>query len=124
MNEFSLTDNQRKVLNVAYWMTFYSLLLHLLFFFLAMVANVADLVKLDGPLYFSITSFFTVITLGCVLTMMSYPAIYLSHLWRKHERKKVAVGILVFFFLHILTGYLWYYQREIKKKEIHTFFRL
>lgn len=54
--------------------------------------------------------------------MMSYPIAYLCYLWREGERKKVALGILVVSYLNIFSGYIWYYQREIKQREIEIKF--
>jgi hypothetical protein len=54
----------------------------------------------------------------CILVMAFYAVSYLWRLWKKGYRKEALQGLIIFIFLNILTGYLWFYWSEIKHQKI------
>lgn len=55
----------------------------------------------------------------CVLVMASYPPVYIRQLWLRGDKRSAVLGALVFVLLNILTGYLWFYVREEKQRDIN-----
>ena len=118
MNEFLLHSKHRKFFKAIFWITPISILLNLLFHIVALVAKASGVISLDGEFVYFVGVAISLITVVCVIAMLSYSVIYLYHLWNMKMRAKFAVGILMFIFYNFLIGYLWYYQREIRHKEI------
>ena len=54
----------------------------------------------------------------CVISMASYAIGYVCYLWKSGHRGEAVKGLVTFVFLNILAGYRWYYQSEIKNREI------
>ena len=122
MSEFRLSDNWKKILNISYRMTFYWFLF-IIFMVMAVESLGISEFRIFGKEPFEyILYLFTTVSLVCILIMMSYPLAYLCYLWREGERKKVFLGILVVGYLNIFSGYIWYYQGEIKQREIEIKF--
>ena len=118
MNELLLHERHRKFFKAIFWMTPGSILLNLLFLIVALVAKASGVISLDGEFVYSVGVTISVITVACPIAMLLYPIIYLCHLWKMKMRAKFFVGVLMLIFYSLLIGYLWYYQREIRHKEI------
>ena len=118
MREDILTDRWRRLFKVSYWMTFYLLSLYALFFIIVVVLIAFRLMTREDEILLYVTYAVGCGLFLCVVIMMFYPIVFISYLWRKGEKKKALTGVLVFFILNILTGYLWYYVGEIKRQGI------
>ena len=103
---------------VSYWATFYLFSLYALFFIIVVVLIAFQLMTREDEILLYVTYAIGSGLFLCVIIMMFYPLVFIRYLWRKGEKKKSLTGMLIFFFLNILTGYLWFYIGEIKRQEI------
>lgn len=120
MNEFFLSDTYRKVFRTSFWATPGSIFVNLLFHIAAFAVKGYELIPLTGQFVYFVGMGISLVTVTCVLTMLFYPIIYLYHLWRIGDRVEFILGILMFVLYSLLMGYLWYYQKEIKGKDIQV----
>lgn len=118
MHEEILTDRWRRLFNASFWMTFYLFSLYVLFFIVVVVLIAFGFMTREDEILLYVTYAVGCGLFLCVVIMMFYPLIFISYLWRKGEKKKSLNGMLVFFFLNILTGYIWFFIREVKRQEI------
>lgn len=113
-----LTDRWRMLFRASYWTTFYLFSIYVLFFIFVVVLIAFQLMTREDEILLYVTYVVGCGLLLCVVVMTFYPLVFISYLWRKGEKKKSLAAVLVFFFLNILAGYIWFYIGEIKRQEI------
>ena len=122
MDEFSLSENQREIFRLAFWMGPFGLFFLIFIQVSFVVAGIFITGSAPDPdedpwlLYVMLPPFLTFLL--CVLTIWLYPILYLCHLWRAGERKTCIVSIPVLVLFNALSGFLCFYQGEIKKEKI------
>ena len=118
MEKYTLSPNVKNLVSFCYRGSFI-LWAFYFFYFCVVVTAVAQgwLEKNDEILIFGgypFAIFFAI----CVLVMACYAMGYVLQLWIKGYKKEAMLGLMIFFFLNIITGYLWFYWSEIKQEEI------
>ena len=52
--------------------------------------------------------------LACVVVVNVYPVLFLKDLYKAQEKKRFRFGVFAFVLLNIVTGYLWFFTREVQ----------
>ena len=50
----------------------------------------------------------------CAIVVNLYPILFLRELYEGQEKERFRFGLFAFVLLNIVTGYLWYFTREIR----------
>lgn len=68
----------------------------------------------DGA-YFVYSSYLLAsLILLCILVVNTYPILFLKELYTAQETKRFRFGVFMFVICNLLTGYLWFFTREIQ----------
>ena len=109
----------RKFLRACFYGTFVLLAVSVALFLVAVLLASVGLLSQDSSAVRVVSYCFGASIFFCVLVMASYPPVYIRHLWLRGDKRDAVLGALVFVLLNILTGYLWFYVREEKQREIN-----
>ena len=52
----------------------------------------------------------------CIILMMSYPIIFVAHLWKSGENRRAAACTFRMLICSVLVAYYWFYSMEISKQ--------
>lgn len=68
----------------------------------------------DGNYFVYSTYLLSSMILSCVFVVNTYPVLFLRDLYRAQETKRFRFGVFIFVICNFLTGYLWYFIREVR----------
>jgi hypothetical protein len=88
------------------------------FFLLFVMFVVLGKLNQDDQILIYGAYFFSALIVSCVVFMSTYAIGYLIYLWRSGRKRKAVKGVFMFMLLNIMTGYIWFYWAEIKKRDI------
>lgn len=117
MGEFCLQEKYRKIFWASFWMTPWLILVNVLIYIASLAAKDFGL-DIHNKFVDFVGIGISSVTAVCIVVMLFYPMTYLYYLWQVGEKAKFVFGVLMFIFYSLVAGYLWYYQKEIKGKDI------
>lgn len=68
----------------------------------------------DGRYFVYSTYLLGSLILLCILVVITYPVLFLRELYKAQETKRFRFGVFVFIVCSLLTGYLWFFTREMQ----------
>ena len=129
MSDYVLTPKLRRFFCLCYKSTFFLFLLYFIFYlaFIAIMFTIAtpraDLKAMENnQVLLGVTYAVGILLIFCIVSMAFYAFGYLWQLWQENQKKEVLKGLVIFIFLTMGTGYIWFYYSEIKGQRIRMEF--
>ena len=118
MERYVLSTRYKNALLLSFRSTFALLAFYFVFFLVFFLSVIQGWLERDDRVLEFVSYIVGPLFVMCILFMASYAVVYLWHLWKSGYRKEAAVGLVTFFLLNILTGYIWFYSAELRRKAI------
>ncbi|OIR25296.1 hypothetical protein BGC33_06100 [Bathymodiolus thermophilus thioautotrophic gill symbiont] len=129
MSTYHLSPKLKKFFHLCYRSTFYLFLFYFIFFlvFIGIMFTIAtsraDLKAMESnQMLLGVTYVYSIFLLFCIVSMAFYAFGYLWQLWQENQKKEALKGLVIFMFMTMGTGYIWFYYSEIKKRKIRMKF--
>ena len=121
MDKYILSPMFRKIVGISFKTTFWLIAIQFLFFLTIVFSIAQGWLDQDTQLLLLGSYIYGGLIFICIMILASYAIGYLNHLWKYGYRKETLKGIVMFGFLNLLTGYIWFYQFEMKNQKIRMF---